>query len=142
MANTTTLINGDAHDWSQVDINILGRTVEGVTAISYSSEQDKANNYGRGNKPVSRGRGKKQYTGSITLSEAEINAIENALPPGKDIMDIRPFPIIVSFNRNGVYTVHRLEACEFMGRGVEMNNDTNDVEYQIGLIIGDIKYNA
>lgn len=140
MASTIPMINGEAHSWVDMDVNILGRTVEGITSISYGSEQEKSNNYGRGSKPVSRGRGKKTYSGSITLSEAEINAIEAALPLGKDLMDIKPFPIVVQFNRGGVFTTHTLLNCEFTSRGVEVNTDTTDVEREIGLIIADVIY--
>ncbi len=140
MANNTALINGEAHDWVGVDVNLLGRTVEGISAITYDLEREKANHYGRGAKPVSRGRGKKTYSGSVTLSEAELNAIENALPVGQDLTDIKPFPIVVSFNRNGVFTVHKLMHCEFTNRGVDINTDTTNAEKQISLIMGDINF--
>lgn len=140
MANDVAMINGDSYSWSQIDITILGRRLEGVSGINYTSSQEKTNNYGRGNKPISRGKGKKSYSGSITLKEEEIKAIEAAIPAGKDIVDIKPFPIIVAFSNNGIHTIHKLLHCEFMDRGVEVNTDTTDVERQLNLIIGDINY--
>lgn len=142
MANNISLINGEAHSWSQIDVILLGRVVEGISAITYESSQEKVNNFGRGVKAVSRGRGKKNHTASITLSEAEIVAIEKALPVGKDLSDIAAFPIVVTFNNNGTHTVHKLMSCEFMNRGVDVNTDSTNVERQLDLIVGDINYKA
>jgi hypothetical protein len=142
MANDKALINGDAHDWVGVDINVLGRIVEGVSAVNYDLERAKANHRGRGSKAVSRGRGGKDYAGSITLSEAELNGIEKKLPRGTDITDIKPFNIIISMKRGTVFTVHKLIGCEFMNRGVDINTETTNIEKQINLIMGDIDFNG
>lgn len=138
MSNTTALVNGESYSWSQVTINLLGRSIEGVSSIEYETTQEKTNNYGRGVKPVSRGRGKKSYTGSVTLKEEEIRAIEAALPINKSLVDIAAFPIVVVFNNNGILNTDTLMYCEFTNRGVSVNTDSTDVERQINLIIGDI----
>jgi hypothetical protein len=51
------LINGTAYDFSQIIVTILGVPVASVSSIEYSEEQEKTNNYGAGNRPVSRGQG-------------------------------------------------------------------------------------
>jgi len=134
------MINGESYSYGQITIHALNRDWIGVSAINYESAQEKTENYGAGVKPISRGRGKKSYSGSVTLKESLIQAIEKALPAGKDLMDIKPFPIMVAWNNNGVHTVHKLLYCEFKNRGVDVNTDTTDVEKQIELAIGDINY--
>ena len=52
----TPLINGRAYDYAQIEVNILGVPVAGISAISYTEEQEKVNNFGAGSNPVSRGR--------------------------------------------------------------------------------------
>lgn len=137
MSNTIPLINGEAYSWSQVTVELLQRKLEGITAINYSKEQVKTNNPGRGTKPISRGRGPKSYSGNITFAKEEIVAIQNAIP-GKDLMDIKPFPVTITFDRDGIIHTDVLLYCEFMNDGVDMNTDSTNIETQINLIIGDI----
>ena len=49
------LVNGTAYSWSQITVNILGVPVAGVSAVSYTEEQEMQDNYGAGNRPTSRG---------------------------------------------------------------------------------------
>ena len=51
------LINGTAFDFAQIIVNILGVPVASVSSIEYEETQEKVNNYGAGNRPVSRVRG-------------------------------------------------------------------------------------
>jgi hypothetical protein len=54
---------------------MFGRTVERITKISYGIDVNMANNYGRGGKPVGYGVGNEEYSGSIEISQEEINAL-------------------------------------------------------------------
>ena len=76
----TTLINGRAYDFAQIRVNIAGVQVHSVTAISYTEEQEKTNNFGIGNRPVSRGHGAIDASGSITLGMNDVEAIRDAAP--------------------------------------------------------------
>lgn len=91
------LINGQSYGWSSISVKFLGRLVEGITAISYTTTREKTNNNGRGGVPVSRGRGSKTYEASMTLEMKEVRAIIASLPKGKDLTDIAPFEVVVSY---------------------------------------------
>lgn len=108
-----TLINGIATVWSDIQIPMLGITLTGVTSIEFSEKQEKTNNYGIGNVPVSRGYGRKTFEGSITMLAEEWKNIAAASPFGS--INNLPFfdmPIIFQ-NVNGVYMTIILKAIDF-----------------------------
>ena len=59
MALLGTLINkfGKIAGWNSVKVVMLGRQVEGITALSYKDSKEKDNIYGAGEFPVGRGEG-------------------------------------------------------------------------------------
>jgi hypothetical protein len=135
------LINGQAYTWSQIACNILGTTVAGITAISYGEKQDKQDNFGANNRPTSRGRGNKVATASITLEMAEVQALQ-AIAPNRDINDIPPFDIIVSYiPTGGTGTVtHRLCNVEFTNNSREVNQNDMTIPVQLELIVSHIDW--
>ena len=62
-----TLINGEAHSWSNIQVRLLGRTIVGISAITYTDTQPVTMNPGAGNEPVSYSRGAYAAEGTITL---------------------------------------------------------------------------
>lgn len=133
------LVNGRAYDFTQIVVQILGAPVPSVSAISYTEEQTKENNFGAGNRPVSRGRGAKNASGSVTISMNDIEAIRDVVPGGS-LLDVEPFDITVSFlNRQKVVT-HVLKNCEFINDGVEAAQDDKDLKRSYDLVISHIKY--
>jgi len=61
------LINGVNYSWGNLAVVIFGNVTIGITEISYKRKQEKTNNYGAGNEPISRGYGRVEYEGSITM---------------------------------------------------------------------------
>jgi hypothetical protein len=129
-----------ATSWEDVRINLFGRIIRRVTAISYSESQSKENFYGAGNEPVERGYGNKEYEGSITLTAPAVQQIHDSLPPGQSIVDIPPFTIPVFFKRkfNGPIEKHYLLQCEFNGRGRETETGGGQITEELELTIGKI----
>lgn len=83
MALLGTLINkfGKIAGWNSVKVVMLGRQVEGITALSYKDSKEKENIYGAGEFPVGRGEGNYKAEASITLLKEEVNALQLALGP-------------------------------------------------------------
>jgi len=140
---STPLINGTRHSWADVKINILGRTVSGITAVSYEDKQDKQNNYGAGAFPVSRGRGKYEATSKVTLHAYEVEAIVKALGIGKRIQDVPPFDMIISFlpvGSDGLVT-HVIRNCEFTNNKRDIKQGDTVIEVELELITSHIEWN-
>jgi hypothetical protein len=136
------LINGKAYTWSQIDVNILGVSVTGITAISYSDSQEMEDNYGAGNRPVSRGYGAKESEGSITLYAEEVEALQDAEETG-DIMDIPEFDIVVSYlPEGGVIRQHTLHNCRFKGNGRDTSQGDTSIPVEIELQVSHITWKS
>jgi len=139
------LINGKAYSWSDIKVNILGRTVVGITAISWDKDVTKEDNYGEGNEPISRGYGNKKYEASITLEFKEVVALNEAardqIGPDADLTDISMFPITVAYNNDSNKIVNvELQNAEFKKLGVNNEQGSTSIPVEIPLIISGIKY--
>lgn len=133
------LINGRAYDFTQILVKILGAPVASVSAISYTEEQTKENNFGAGSRPVSRGKGAINASGSITLSMNDIEALRD-VALGGSLLKIEPFDIQVSFLNAQKVVTHVLKNCEFLDDGTETSQDDKDIKRSYNLVISHIKY--
>ncbi len=137
------LINSRAYDWASISLQLLGQTIFGVTAISYGHKQEKTNNYGAGVNPVSRGYGKREPEASITLEMKEVERIQAAVQqaqPGGSLLDIKPFPVVVSYvtPENALIT-HTLHHCEFTENKRDIKTGDASIEVELPLVISHIE---
>jgi hypothetical protein len=140
MAIFPTLINGRSYDWSQITANIGGVPVAGIASISYEETQEIADNFGAGNRPVSRGFGIIESTGSVTLSMNEVERIQLASPNGL-LSGIPEFDITVTFaSADGVPANHTLKSCRFKGNKRDMSQGDTEVNVELELQIAEIKW--
>lgn len=133
------LINGRAYDYTQILVKILGAPVASVSAITYTEEQTKENNFGAGSRPVSRGQGAINASGSITMSMNDVEAIRDASIDGS-LLKIQPFDIQVSYLNAQKVVTHILKNCEFLDDGTEASQDDKDIKRSFGLVISHVKY--
>lgn len=133
------LINGEAYSWSQITVNILNTPIAGISAISYSDNQEMQNNYGAGNYPVTQGVGKIEFEGSMTLHKEELEALQSAVSTGR-LQDIPAFDVVISFIPIGGQNIktHTLKFCKFKNNGRELSQGDMMFEQQIDLLIGNI----
>jgi hypothetical protein len=127
------LINGRAYDFAQVIVTVLGVPVASVSAIDYEETQDKKNNYGAGNRPVSRGAGAIEVTASIEFSMNDAEAIRRVAPNGS-LLQVPAFDITVFFGNPQNPTTHVLKNCEFLKDGVSGTQGDTDLKYKYDLL--------
>jgi hypothetical protein len=140
MAAETVIINGYA--WRDVRVVFLGRSIEGITDISWQAKQVKENRYGTGDEPKGRGRGNKEYSGSMTLYMEEVEAIELSLEPGQDLMDIAPSTMVISYINDSLVSVHHtIPFVEFLNNGREPKQGDTKIMVKLDLIMGKPKTN-
>lgn len=142
MSQIIPLVNGTRHTWASIRMNILGRTVDGVVAIKYSDKTNKTNNYGAGNKPVSRGKGNYEAEASITLYAYEVVAIQRALGPNKNLADILPFDVPVTYLAEGDETpvTDVIRNVEFLDNIRDMKQGDTKIEVPLNLICSHIDW--
>jgi hypothetical protein len=133
------LINGQAYDFTQVLFKIFGIPAPSVSAISYTEEQTKENNYGAGSRPVSRGRGAITVSASVTISMNDVEGIRDVAPDGS-LLKLPPFDIEISFLNSQKVVTHVLKNCEFTSDGVEGSQGDTDLKKSFNLIPSHIKY--
>lgn len=135
------LVNGTAYSWSQISCNILGRDVAGITSISYGESQEMENNYGAGNRPVSRGYGKIEATASVTLDMVEVESLQQIAPNGR-LQDIPEFDIIVAYVPSGqARTVtHRIHNCRFKSNKREVEQGAMNISVELELIVSHLSW--
>lgn len=142
--NNQPLINGVRHSWASVKINFLNRTATGVSAISYGDKQDKVNNYGAGNFPISRGRGKYEANAKITLHAYESDAILKSViaAGGERLQDAGMFDVIVAYLPEGSDTLitHVIRNCEFTDNKREVKKGDTIIESEHELICSHIQW--
>jgi hypothetical protein len=135
-------INGTRHSWASITINLLGRIVTGVSAISYEEKQEKKNNYGAGIFPVSRGLGKYEASAKITLFSYEVDAILKTIGLGKRLIDIEPFDIVVTYMPVGsdLLVNHLIRNAEFTNNKRDIKQGDTVVETEFDLVISHITW--
>lgn len=133
------LVNGQAYDYTQIVVNILGVEISGVSSINYTQEQPKTNNYGTGNNPVNRGRGAKECSASFELSMNEVEALRDIAPNGS-LLDIPSFDISVTFGNAQKVVTHTIKNAEFSNDGVETSQGDTDIRRTFDLTPSHILY--
>ncbi len=135
----TTLVNGKSYSYVDIVMVVAGVPIFGVTGINYEETQEKTNNYGASIRPVSRGRGKKETSGDITLDMNEVEALRDAIPSGS-LLDIDPFDVQVSYLNAQKVVTHILKNCEFTNDGVGASEGDTNISKQFNLVMSHIKY--
>lgn len=134
---------GEMKGWNSITVNLLGRDLEGVTALKYNDSETKENVYGAGKFPVGRSRGNYEAEASITLFKEELDGLRLSLGPGRRIMDIAPFDIVVQYeNAIGEILTDRIRNCEFKNDGVEVAQGDGTIATECELIVSHIDYNV
>lgn len=133
------LINGTAYDFSQITPLYLGAALVSMSAIDYEETQEKTNNMGTGNRPVSRGRAGIDASGSIELAQNDIEALRNIAPNGSLLL-LPPTDFILIFGNPGAIQTHILKNFEFLTDGGGGTVGDTDLKKSFNFIISDIKY--
>lgn len=87
------------YGWKDVSVVILGRTIEGIVDVKVSREVTKERQYGRGSKTQYILSGNEQISGSITLLQDELNAINAAIKAVNASLNISnvSFDIVINY---------------------------------------------
>lgn len=111
----SVVINNREYEWGDIEVIILGRTVLGITGIVYTSKRAKEYRYGSGIEPKSIQRGRREYSGTLTLLQSEVIALNKAAQENgyKDILDVEVDIVVTYLSDTGIPTVDTLKMCSF-----------------------------
>ena len=133
------LINGKAFSASDITIMIGGIVVASASAFTATVSQDKTNNKGFSDEPVSRGRASKEYESSIDLSYTDALRLRNLSPTG-GLLEVPVFEILAVLNNNINVSRIRIRNAEFTDDGIEVSVDDTEIKRTYSLIIAGIDY--
>ena len=133
------LVNGEAYTHTQVQVIYLGVALPSVTSISYGETQDKANNFGAGNRPVSRGRAAIDASGSIELSMNDIEATRDVAPNGS-LLQIPPSDMLVVFVNPQKPITHTIKNIEFTTDQPSSDQGNTDIKVSLDFIASNVKW--
>lgn len=137
--NNVALVEGVAYTFTQCAIVIRGQRIWGVTSIEYGLEQNKANNFGPGKFPVSRGHGEIDGSGSLDLDQDTVVKLTD-MAPNRRLPDLEPFEIVVTYKNQKRLVVDTLHQCEFNDHGVSSSQGDTRNNRPFPIIIADITF--
>ena len=133
------LVNGISFDFVQLTPLFLGVPLVSMSSITYEEVQEKVNNFGIGNRPVSRGRGAIDASGSMELSMNDIEAIREVAPNGSLLLLPASDFVLVFGNPQNIQT-HVLKNLEFTNDGVTGAVGDTDLKLTLNFVISDVQY--
>lgn len=136
--NNVPLINGVAYTHVQVECFIGGVQIKSLTKIDFGQTQEKKNNHGTGNNPVSRGRGPIDSSGSLSFAMNEVEAVREGAP-NRSLLLIDPFDVTIVFLNAQRPVTKVLKSCEFTEDKTSSETGNMDTVLDLPIIIGDIK---
>lgn len=130
------MINGTEYAFEDVKISLLGRSLVGFVGFSYGASKSYTNIHGRGNRPIKRGRGRKDAEPArLTILQSEFEAIQAAMPPFTDVCDLAPFNIVVAYAPlGGQITTDIVPYCQVQRYTKGMTTDDGNMTIDLELI--------
>lgn len=133
------LINGKAFSATDITVIIGGLPVASVSSLTATVTQDKTNNPGFSEEPVSRGRATKTYECSIDLAYKDVQVLRN-LSPTRSLLEIPVFEVLVIMNNNVNLARIRVNNAEFTDDGIEVAEGDTEVKRTYNLIVAGIDF--
>lgn len=140
----TTIINnfGNVIGWNQHEFVLFGRTVEGITKLSYKDSMEVEAIMGAGPYPIGIGDGNYKAECGVTLKLEEYQAVLASLPAGTRIFEIPPTDIPVLSIRNGVVKKDVIRNFRFTGAGKEVSQGDKSVNMEMPCFCTHIDWNV
>ena len=84
------MFNSNEYAWKDIKVALGGRTVTGITQITYDTTQDVNNIYASGDEPHSQTTGNRDVEGTIGLLQSEVDALNRAAKAagGRNLLDL------------------------------------------------------
>lgn len=132
--NTAFVING--YTYADCRFTFNGIIVPGIKSFSFKVNKGKTNNYGMGENPDSRSRGKKEYEGSLGMTHDAAKILSPLSPTGL-LTEIPAGVAILSLVRDdGGKELITMNAFEWQSDGLEGSEGDEDLQTDNDVIFG------
>lgn len=133
------LVNGQSFSYVQITPLFLGVPLVSMSSITYEETQEKVNNFGTGNRPISRGRAAIEATGSIELSMNDIEAMRE-VAPNASLLAIPASDFVLVFGNPQNVQTHILKNLEFTNDGGAATQGDTDLKLTLNFTISHVQY--
>lgn len=113
-SNKMITVNGQQYAWGDITIMLWGQPVVDAKGIEYKVTQKQEYLYSTGREPRGVQLGEKEYTGSLTILQSEIEALNRtARAKGYDSIVGVPVDIVIMYSADLVVTIDKLKSVYF-----------------------------
>ncbi len=122
------------YEFSDLNLELGGRTVTGFRGIKYSSKQEKELVYGKGNEPLHIQKGNRSYEGEITLLQSELETLR--LAGSGSVLNLRLDAVVAYGNPSNGDTLitDKIRGLEFTEDAKEMKQGDKFMEVTLPFI--------
>jgi hypothetical protein len=116
------------YGWKDISVAVFGRIIEGITDVKVKRTVSKERQYGRGNQTQHILTGNEEVSGTLTVHQAELDAINAAIKKVNPTLDITKvaFEVVINYENEERATTDVI-------RGVNVS------EYEKGMAQGDVQ---
>lgn len=139
-----TKINNREYAWADVRVLLFGRTISGITEITYKSKIAKEARFGAGRHAKSIQHGRREHDGTITIMQSELIALNRAAREQgyNDLLDV-DMNIIVSYaSVTGVITIDKIVCASITELPSGMKEGDLQSEHALPFVCLDIEHDA
>lgn len=118
--------NSKEYAYCDMNVTVLGRVITGLRGMEYTAKKAKEALYGAGVNPKSIQHGRREYEGTLTVLQSELEALNRAAKEAgyTDVLDLE-FDIVVTYLSEGILTTDIVRCASI-------------TEFQKGLKEGDL----
>jgi hypothetical protein len=127
--------------WSNVSVNLLGRTLVGIRGVSYKVTADKEPVFGRGRKALAIQTGNETIEGEIMLLQSELQALNTAVKainPAYKVTDVA-FDLVISYSDGTTATTDILKGVELTEYEKGLEQEDKFMEISIPFLALDLQ---
>jgi hypothetical protein len=137
------LINGKAHEHSDIQVVIMGQMITGFTSIEYEDNQDIQNGHAAGPHPNFRTHGKINPSCKMSFLMSTLEAFQALVPLTRRIQEIPEFDIIVTYVDSAYVTrVHVLKNARFKNNGRKAGVGDGAIISDVEVVISEVQYKS
>lgn len=135
-------INNKEYEWGDISVVVLGKIVLGITGVEYTATRTKETRRGAGVMPKSIQYGDREFTGTLTLMQSEVIALNQAARASgyKDILDVDVDIVITYLSPAGIVTTDKIVGASFTEIPSGMSEGDLQSEHAMPFLALDIEY--
>lgn len=128
--------------WNQVQVVMFGRTLEGVTEISYKDNKEMEAVMGAGPMPVGYGEGPYKAEFSITVLSEEYHALMASLAANTRVEDIPATDVSVLYQLNGRVVKDVIHNVKLLGGDKSVKQGDKSIPMKLPCFCTHIQWNV